>query len=203
MASTSSGAGAARRGPGRPRSVRRGERVLAAVLDEVAAHGITGVAIERVAARAGVSKVTVYRRWPDRIALVLAALETLPELVVPDTGSLRDDLRALRVELVHVVAESSLADVLPALLAERRRSEHSDAIARYVEQRAAGFGAVVDRAVARGELRTRLPLDLVAELFSAPLAMSIMNRDRPYTDDEWCAVIDTVLAGLHHEGAHP
>lgn len=203
MASTTREGDRPRRGPGRPRSVRRGERVLAAALDEIAEHGISGLAIERVAARAGVSKVTVYRRWPDRIALVLAALETLPELVVPDTGTIRDDLRALRVELVHVVAESSLADVLPALLAERRRSEHREAIARYVEQRSAGFGTVVARAIARGELRTTRPPALVAELLAAPLAMSIMNRDHPYTDDEWCAVVDTVLAGLHHEGAHP
>lgn len=196
MASTTADEGSPRRGPGRPRSVRRGERVLACALDEIAEHGIAGLAIERVAARAGVSKVTIYRRWPDRIALVLAALETLPELVVPDTGSLREDLRALRVELVHVAAESHLADVLPALLSERRRSEHREAIGRYVEQRSTAFGIVVARALARGELRTAVPAELVADLFSAPLAMSIMNRDRPYSDDEWCVVVDAIVAGL-------
>ncbi len=47
-------------------------------LDEIAEHGIAGMTIESVAARAGVSKVTIYRRWPDKVALALAALESLP-----------------------------------------------------------------------------------------------------------------------------
>lgn len=190
-----------RRGPGRPRSARRSAGVLAAALAEIAEHGISGLAIERVAARAGVSKVTIYRRWPDKVALALAALEGLPELDVPDTGSLVDDLRALRVALVQLVAESSLGDVLPALLAERRRTEHRDAIARYVERRSVAFGTVVERARARGELVTAVPTGLVAEMLAAPLAMSIMNREQPYTDDEWRTVVTVVLAGLRAEGA--
>ena len=191
------------RRPGRPRSVHCSVEVLAAARAEIAAHGIAGLAIERVAARAGVSKVTIYRRWPDKLALALAALEDLPELVVPDTGSLFEDLRALRVELLRVVAGSSLADVLPALMAERRRSEHRDAISRYIAQRSEAFGIVVARARARGELRTTLPASLVAELFAAPLAMSIMNRDAPFTDREWSAVATTIIDGLRAPGEKP
>jgi hypothetical protein len=60
---------------------------------------------------------------------------------------------------------------------------------------------VVDRARARGELVTAVPTELVAEMLSAPLAMSIMNREQPYTDDEWRTVVTVVLAGLRAQGA--
>jgi AcrR family transcriptional regulator len=186
-----------RRGPGRPRSARRSALVLAATLDEIVATGIGALTIEAVATRAGVSKATVYRRWPDKIALVLAALETLPELPAPDTGSLVDDLCALRGELVHLVSEWHLGDVLPALMAERRRSGHGDAIRRYIDRRSEPFALAVACAVERGELRTSLPEPLVTQLFVAPLAMSVLNRDTPLDDSEWRAVIITVVQGLH------
>ncbi|MFA5882715.1 MAG: TetR/AcrR family transcriptional regulator [Acidimicrobiia bacterium] len=182
---------------GRPRSARRSAAVIAAALEEIAERGIGGMSIESVAARAGVSKVTVYRRWPDKIALGLAALESLPELEVPDTGNLVDDLRRLRAALLDVFAHSNLADVLPALMAERRRSDHGEAIRRYVESRSRPFVVVVERAIARGEIPPAMPTDLLAHLFSSPLAMSVMNRDQPLTDDEWTGVITTIVRGLH------
>ncbi len=180
--------------------------MLAATLEEIVTTGIGALTIEAVAARAEVSKATIYRRWPDKIALVLAALDTLPELPAPDTGSLVDDLCALRGELVHLVTEWHLGDVLPALMAERRRSEHGAAIRRYIDQRSEPFALVVGRAIARGELRTSLPEPLVTQLFVAPLAMSVLNRDTPLDDTEWRTVITTVVHGLHASGdtdGHP
>jgi AcrR family transcriptional regulator len=170
--------------------------VLTAALQELAEHGIAGMTIESVALRAGVSKVTVYRRWPDKIALVLAALESLPELAVPDTGNLVEDLRQIRIELLDLLAHSKLADVLPALMAERSRSEHGVAIQRYIEGRSRPFLVVVERAIARGELRSTMPKELIAHAISSPLAMSVMNRDEPLDDDEWTAVIQAMVRGL-------
>lgn len=170
--------------------------MLAATLAEIGERGIAGTTIEAVATRAGVSKVTIYRRWPDKIALVLAALESLPELPVPDTGNLVDDLRQIRHDLLDVFARSSLADVLPALMAERRRSEHGEAIRRYVEGRSRAYAVVVERAFARGELRTSMAPDLVALMLASPLAMSVMNRDEPLTEAEWTQVVQTVIRGL-------
>lgn len=187
---------AAQRPRGRPRSEPRSAAVLAAALAEIAAHGIAGMTIESVAARAGVSKATIYRRWPDKIALALAALESLRELALPDTGNLVDDLRAIRRDLLELVSSSSLGDVLPALMAERRRSEHAEAIRRYVEGRSRPFIVVVERAIARGELRSSLPAGLIAHAISSPLAMSVLNRDEPLTDKEWTQVVRAFLSGL-------
>ncbi len=98
--------------------------------------------------------------------------------------------------LLQLVDSSSLADVLPALMAERRRSEHGAAIRRYIESRSRPFVVVIERATARGQLRSALPIDLIAHAISSPLAMSVLNRDDPLTDDEWCAVVRAFIRGL-------
>ena len=83
---------------GQPR--RRGEELYAAIFEATLAElaaGYSRLAMERVAARAGASKASLYRRWPNRAELVVAALRHQyggPELT-PDTGNLRDDLLAL------------------------------------------------------------------------------------------------------------
>lgn len=177
--------------------------MLAAALDEIGTVGIRALTMEGVAARAGVSKVTVYRRWPDKIALVLAALESLPQLPVADTGSLLGDLRELRADLVHLVAEWHLGDVIASLMAERRHSEHRGAIRRYIDERSEPFVVIVRRARARGELRTSMPDDLVAHLFASPLSMSILNRDEPLSDHEWRHVVTTIIQGLQNQGGMP
>ncbi len=187
---------------GRPRSLARRAAVLDAVLLELVEHGLLGMSIEAIAARAGVSKATIYRWWPDKVALTVEALRELPELTEPDTGSLEGDLRELRVGLVELVETTSLGDVLPVLIAERRRSEHSDDISAYITQRSAPFLAIVNRAVARGELPSHVDAALMADLFSSPLANSLLFHDRPLDDGEWRRVIRVVTTGVRAEEVH-
>ena len=84
------------RGPGRPRDARHDQAILAATLRILQEKGYGGLTIEGVAARAGVGRPTIYRRWPSKPALVVAALVQSARLAVPvlDTGSLRRDLIA-------------------------------------------------------------------------------------------------------------
>ncbi len=160
------------------------------------------MSIEAIAARAGVSKATIYRWWPDKVALTVEALRELPELTEPDTGSLEEDLRELRVALVELVETTSLGDVLPVLIAERRRSEHRDDIGAYITQRSAPFLAIVHRAVERGELPSDVDPALIADLFSSPLANSLLFHDRPLDDAQWRRVIRVVTAGVRAEEVH-
>ena len=87
----------AERRPGRPRSVAADEAILDAATDAFIELGWDGLTIEGVAARAGVGKTTIYRRYPCRLDLLLAAAERLAEEkgAAPDTGSLRGDLLGL------------------------------------------------------------------------------------------------------------
>src|SRR5687767_6181262 len=82
------------RGPGRPREERVTAAVLRAVVDLVTEQGIGAVTMDVVAARAGVSKPAIYRRWPTKQDLIIAAAETrIGVLSVPDLGDFRAELR--------------------------------------------------------------------------------------------------------------
>src|SRR4051794_23872567 len=82
------------RRPGRPRDARHDEAILEATMALLSEAGYARLTIDGVAARAGVGRPTIYRRWPSKPALVVAALLHAPQIQVPhaDTGSLRADL---------------------------------------------------------------------------------------------------------------
>ncbi len=78
---------------GRPRDANATDAILAATLNEVRQYGYDGTNIERIAAAAGCGKSTIYRRWPNKGALVAAAVGWASDLAdMPDTGSVADDL---------------------------------------------------------------------------------------------------------------
>src|ERR1700693_4584889 len=84
------------RRPGRPRSERPARAIIEATLDLCAEQGFEGVCVEAVAARAGVGKATIYRRWPNKEELLLAALGSMKSPIPEPQGvSVRDDLVAM------------------------------------------------------------------------------------------------------------
>jgi AcrR family transcriptional regulator len=85
------------RRPGRPRSEQAEQAIIEATLDVFAEQGFDGVCVEAVAARAGVGKATIYRRWPNKEELLLAALGTIKSPYPEPKGvSVREDLLATR-----------------------------------------------------------------------------------------------------------
>ncbi|WP_116947474.1 TetR/AcrR family transcriptional regulator [Jiangella endophytica] len=156
---------------------RRGEALEAAIVDavwaELAESGYAGLTVGGVAERARTSKAVLYRRWPGRAALVLAALtQHAPSAEdVPDTGSLRGDLLALLRTITTGVSARSI-DALWGLLTETARDPQLAALVReqLAElQRTGPVVVVFERAVARGEVDAarltprlvRLPADLL------------------------------------------
>ena len=83
-----------RRGRGRPRDPETDERITTAAAELLLQRGFDRTTVDDVAARAGVGKATVYRRWPSKEDLAVAAMETLynVEMPEPDTGDIRRDL---------------------------------------------------------------------------------------------------------------
>ena len=114
----------AHRPPGRPRSAEADRAILRAAVDLLADEGYGGVTMEGVAARAGVGKATVYRRWPCKSALVVDAVTACRERGVqpPDTGSARQDLLVFVRGFMHHLRTSDAARVMPALVAELSRN---------------------------------------------------------------------------------
>src|SRR4051794_32041046 len=140
---------------GRPRDPRRDEAIYDAVLGLLAEVGFDRMSLDAVAARAGVSKPTIYRRCPDgKAALVAAAIafhrEAKPS--TPDTGSLRGDLLAMvRLMSEHMVENAHLAG---GLMGQLRSSSELRAIfsEHVIERERDRWRLLLERAVARGEI---------------------------------------------------
>ncbi|MEU9795924.1 TetR/AcrR family transcriptional regulator [Streptomyces sparsogenes] len=141
-----------RRRPG-GRTARIRTQVLDAVLAELGETGYDGLTMEAVAARAGVHRATVYRRWGDVGGLLADVLDAAgdDDWQPPDTGSLRGDLAALNQEIQDAL--TAQPPIVAALIAASFRSEKADhAQRRLWEDRYARCEAIADRAVRRGEL---------------------------------------------------
>lgn len=187
---------------------RRGEALEAAIADavwaELAESGYAGLTVGAVAERARTSKAVLYRRWPGRAALVIAALtHHAPSTEdVPDTGSLRGDLLALLRAVAAGVSARSI-DALWGLLAETARDPELAALVReqLAElQRSGPIVAVVERAVARGEVD---PARLTPRLLRLPadLARSELLVYGEIADAAIVEIVDDVVLPL--VGARP
>lgn len=169
---------------GRPRDPSAGRSILDATIALLAKKGYSCLTIDEVAHEAGVSKATIYRRWPSKLPLVLDAVRELTDAHVPtpDTGSVEGDLVAV-VERYVEVLNTPLGVALARLLADAapdpqlRRAVHDGLVVR--RQRA--LRAILERGVASGEIRPDAvgDLDLVLELGTAALLHRLLVSDQP------------------------
>jgi AcrR family transcriptional regulator len=158
--------GVASRRPGRPRSERAEQAIIEAALSLFAESGPDGLCIERVAARAGVGKATIYRRWPGKEDLLLDAIAALKaRLPEPAGRSVREDLVTLLGVMCQESADPRRAREFALLLGEG--AKYPRLMARYVETvlepRREVVRAILRRGMATGELRP--DLDVEAALF--------------------------------------
>lgn len=179
------------------RSERVGRDALEAVLDELALAGYGDFSVERVAERAGVNKVTLYRRWGGRDALIAAAIRTAPPDThpVPDTGTLRGDLVAYAEAHLAFFADERAAAITrvmsattaPALVAARRE---------LYTHREARVRSLFTRAARRGELRTTAGVDVAVTLLLGSVQHHAGVMGRPITTRWLERTADLVVAGL-------
>ncbi|PWU46916.1 TetR family transcriptional regulator [Micromonospora globispora] len=188
------------RSPGRPRSVRADEAIVQATLDLLAeGNSIEALSIEAIAARAGVGKATIYRRWSGKDALLLDALRTLKGTPPEPAGhSVRDDLVLLVGAVGHNV-DPRAAKIMPCLVPEVNRSpDHYQLYQTIIEPRRRLMRDVLRRGVASGELRADLDIDLAMALLSGPMVLQRVLRWHPELDDRILPerIVDGVLEGL-------
>jgi AcrR family transcriptional regulator len=170
-----------------------------AFFEEWATHGYAGIRLERVAARAGVGKAALYRRWRSKgkMAADLVNKVGLELSGAPDTGSLDGDVRALLHELRRMLRVPLVRRLLPDMLAENARaakpSENSVRLGKARRERGA---AVVDRAVARGELPADCDRELAADLIGAPLYWRLLVARRPIDAQGMERLARAIVAGL-------
>jgi AcrR family transcriptional regulator len=193
-------------GPGRPRSAAADTAILDAALSVFADAGLDGMTMEGVAARAGVGKATIYRRYPSKVQLVLAAARSLStaEAPQPDTGSFREDLRLTARGLVHLLRDTVAGFAVRQLVAELdRNAELRDAHAEFLAGRRANMATAVQRGVERGELSPDTDAEMVADLIAGPIfyrhLVLCARLDGAYAEE----LVEGVLSGLMPGGATP
>jgi AcrR family transcriptional regulator len=149
------------------------DAIREAVLEELAVHGYGRMSIEGVARRAKVGKTTIYRRWDSKLQMVIDVVSAVAVqgMFLPDTGTLRSDLRAILGVAALALRHPLALQIVPDLLAEAARNPE---IARTLEtalrDTQLGFSsAVLRRAIERGELSGNADPQLLIDLAIGPL----------------------------------
>ena len=168
---------------GRPRSEKADRAIIDATLRMVGEHGVAGTTIEGVAAEAGVGKTTIYRRWPNKNDLILAAIsDIVPPGDPPDTGTMAGDMAALAATQQRRLSGSRLSGIVPRVLAESMSDPklHQDYVERVVEPFRAMLRLFIERGIERGELRADLEVEALVDLLHGiPIYRMLMSRGDP------------------------
>lgn len=156
----------------RPRLPSADQAIVEATRALLLERGYAGASIEGVAARAGVAKTTVYRRWPSKAELVFEVAIHHPRLgPAPDTGSLVGDLAAVAVIIVRSLSRPVAAAALRGLIADlsQDRALRDRVVARFIGAEQAWIASIVRRAAGRGEVSDNVHPDLVLDLLLGPV----------------------------------
>jgi AcrR family transcriptional regulator len=187
------------RAPGRPRSASADVAIQGAVIDLLDEQGLAGITFEAVAARAGVAKSTVYRRWPTKEELVFDAVQQLKGPLPELAGvSVRDDLLRLMQNMRTMWVDTQHGRVMRRLIAEGDADSalYQKCRERLVTPRQSAIRAVLDRGIAAGQLRADLDLAWVIDLFGAPIILSVLTHRGGVEADQVEFTVDLVLSGL-------
>jgi AcrR family transcriptional regulator len=193
------------RPPGRPRSPEADRAILDAAIELFIEEGYEGMSIEGVAARAGVGKTTIYRRWASKEELIVAAIDELIFEVEPlDTGSLRRDLVDLITQLQVVMSSSRAGQVFPRMVPHVAAGSPLGRVylKRVIAPRFELLRSVLARAAERGEVPADLDPELVRGLLVGPIMILKLTGQltRRGARQRAEAIVDTVLRGLGARG---
>lgn len=166
-------AGPAPRPPGRPRSEEAHRAILDATRALLVEEGFTRLRVEHVAARAGVGKGTIYRRWASKEALTLEVVLELagPHLDIADVGDTRAELRAATRNPLDAIVATPWGPVIRAMLSQIAGNPAiGDPFrATVVARRRAEIRRVIERGIARGDLRPDADASIATELLVGPV----------------------------------
>lgn len=196
---------------GRPRDRSSDALILATTLDLLAERVFERITLDDVAARTGKAKTTLYRRWPTKDALVLAAIRSIgrpPETdLLPDQGSVRSDLLAV-IDSPWLGGADRRLSIFASLASAARSSESLAEVIRvevtepYVEV----YRRLLDRAVKRGKIPREMAarVAILAEVIPAMSTHRLSTNSESIRRDFFVSVVDdVVLAALQSSGDSP
>lgn len=180
----------------RGRAAKVVDRVVKATAEELRRIGYAAMRVEDVAARSGVHKTTIYRRWPTKPELVAATITTMIQTsegrAAIDTGTVRGDLRQSLLGVLDL--KPSELGILRIMQVERAIPEVNALARRFRDELHAMRVTMVQRGIARGELPKGVDAKLIVDLVSAPVQRALLFNESvnaSYLE----RVIDVVLAG--------
>jgi AcrR family transcriptional regulator len=174
------------------------QAILTAAREILMEEGFAAMRLEHVAARAGVGKTAIYRRWPSKQALAQDLLSQLaaPHIAVTDTDNTHDELLAVVTNPMRAVTETDFGPVIKAMLSQIASNPTiGDPFrATVVEARRAEVARVVERGIARGDLRRDLDVGVATELLVGPVYFRLMFGgvlDLAFAEQ----IVDSVMRG--------
>jgi AcrR family transcriptional regulator len=189
-----------RRGRGRRPAAEVREQVLAAAGELLLTEGMAGFTIEKVAARAGASRMTIYKWWPSRGALALDGYATKVRTVLefPDTGDIERDLTAQVLAFTRLLTDTGAGKVIAELIgASQTDPELASAFReRYSAPRRALAVERMNKAVEQGQLRENIDPEVVVDQLWGACYHRLLIPDEPITDEFARALVHNVLVGI-------
>ena len=181
---------------GRPRSCEADAAILDAATELFCELGYDGLSIEGVAAKAGVGKTTIYRRYPTKLDLVMAASIHMGAGRIPavETGEVRADLLSIAKSYVHMLTATTVGRAIPMMIvAKGQNPELAAAHDAYVASRRSVSVGVIRRAMDRGDLPADADPDLISDLLTGPIFLRVFVTGQPVTEAYLAALVDSIL----------
>lgn len=190
-----------KKSPGRPRSAQSHQAMLQATLELLAEVGFEAMSMDAIAARAGIGKTTIYRRYTGKEELVADAIESVrEEILIPDTGNLWGDIDAL-IENAAQITLSPLGRQTIAMIISSASSNPEFAQiywTKYLQPRRQAFAVVLERAKARNEVQANLDPGLVFDVMSGIMLYALIFQP---TSESWTVYVRRALNLLFREAS--
>jgi AcrR family transcriptional regulator len=186
---------ARKKNPGRPRSVKSHQAMLAASLELLGEVGYSALSIEAIAKRAKIGKTTIYRRYSSKSELVADAIESIrEEVIIPDTDSLEQDIEGLIENAAQITLNPLGRQAMAMIISSAASNSQFAQIyeAKYLEPRRQAFAMVFDRAKARDEV----PTDLDSDLFFDAMSGIMLYATIFPPDNDWSIYVKRALSLL-------
>jgi len=163
--------------PGRPRSAQSHQAILQATLELLAEVGFAAMSMDAIAARAGVGKTTIYRRYASKEELVADAIESIrEEIVIPDTGNLQSDIDTLIQNAAQITLNPIGRQTVAMIISSASSNPQFAQIywTKYLQPRRKAFAVVLERAKARNEIQADLDSDLIFDTMSGIMLYALI-----------------------------
>ncbi|MGV9776885.1 TetR/AcrR family transcriptional regulator C-terminal ligand-binding domain-containing protein [Streptosporangium sp. NPDC003464] len=189
-----------RRGRGRRPADEVRREILRAAGELLLAEGMAGFTIEKVAALAGASRVTLHKWWPSRGALALDGYFSVvgPTLAFPDTGDIAADLTGQVRTFVRLMRDTRAGRVMPELIGQAQTDPELSALyrERYSAPRRELAVEALERAKQRGQIRADVDPEVVVDQLWGACYHRLLIPDQPLTEEFAEALVANLLTGI-------